>query len=64
MFLSAKEMLLLCAFHSGTLSETLNLLRHAKDEDSERMALIKGVTEKLESMDEGSSVSLHFDPQN
>ena len=63
MFLSEKEMLLLCAFHSGTLSKTLNLLRNAKDEDPERMAVVKSVMEKLESMEEGGSVSLQFDSE-
>jgi len=64
MHLSVKEMLLLCAFHKGTFSKTLDLLRKAKDESPERMALIKSVTKKLESMSEGSNVSLHFDPEN
>ena len=64
MYLSSREMLLLCAFHSGTLSETLDTLRNAKEENSERMALIKSVTEKLESMNEGEKVSLHFDPES
>ena len=64
MHLSVKEMLLICAFHSGTLSKTLELLRKAKENDTERMALMKSVTEKLESMSEGSSVSLHFDPEH
>jgi hypothetical protein len=63
MHLSVKEMLLICAFHQGTFSKTLNMLHKAKENDPERMALIKSVTEKLESMNEGSSVSLHFDPE-
>ena len=64
MQLSVKEMLLLCAFHKGTLSKTLDLMRKAKEDDPERMALIKSVTEKLESMSAGSSVSLYFDPES
>jgi len=64
MHLSVKEMLLLCAFHSGTFTKTLGMLRKAKDDDPDRMALIKSVTEKLEGMSEDSSVSLHFDPEN
>ena len=64
MHLSVKEMLLVCAFHQGTFSKTLAVLRKAQDGDPERMALIKSVTEKLESMNEGSSVSLYFDSEN
>ena len=64
MQLSVKEMLLLCAFHKGTLSKTLDLLRKAKEDDPERMALIKSVMEKLESVSEGNNVSLHFDPES
>ena len=64
MFLSTKEMLLLCAFHSGTLSETLDSLRSGTETDSERVALIKNLTEKLESMKDGENVSLHFDPES
>lgn len=64
MFLTTKEMLLLCALHQGTLSATLKVLRKAKDESPERMALIKSVTEKLESMNEGSNVALQFDPES
>ena len=47
MYLSVKEMLLICAFHQGTLSRTLDTLRKAKDDDPMRMALVKSVTEKL-----------------
>ena len=64
MFLTVKEMLLLCAFHDGTLSATIDLLRNANEKNSERMALIKSVTEKLESMNEGENISLYFDPES
>lgn len=64
MFFSTKEMLVLCAFHSGTHSKTLGLLRNAKDEDPERMATVKSVVDKLESMKDGDTVSLQFDPEN
>jgi hypothetical protein len=64
MFFTAKEMLLLCAFHSGTRSKTLDLLRSAKGDDPERIAAIKSVTAKLESMNGGDTVSLHFDPES
>jgi hypothetical protein len=64
MFFTAKEMLVLCAFHSGTLSKTLELLRNAKGDDPERMASIKSVAEKLASMKEGDTVSLQFAPES
>lgn len=60
MSLKVDEMLLLCAFHNGTISKTLDLLRNAKEESPERLALIKSLTKKLESMNEGDNVSLHF----
>lgn len=64
MFLPVKEMLLLCAFHSGTLSETLDSLRSGSETNSERVTLIKSVLEKLESMKAGENVSLHFDSES
>ena len=64
MFFSKQEMLILCAFHRGTLSATLELMRIAEGDDPERMATIKSVAEKLESIAEGGSISLQFDPEN
>jgi hypothetical protein len=57
-------MLMLCAFHNGTLSRTLDLLRKTTGGDAERMALIKIVTEKLESMSKEDAVTLHFEPES
>lgn len=63
MFLTVKEMTVLCTFHAGTLSETISLLRAAKDGRTEIMATIGGLTAKLEGMNAGESVSLYFEPE-
>ena len=63
MFLSPKEMELLCIFHSGTISATLELLSKADDKSPERMALVNTVIEKLSSLKPGQHVSLAFDAE-
>lgn len=63
MFLSPKEMELLCVFHSGTISATLELLNKADDKSPERMALVISVIKKLSSLEEGQHVSLAFDAE-
>ena len=64
MFLNPKEMELLSIFHAGTISETLALLRKAENEPHEKMALIKSVIKKLDSLKDGGLVSLAFEPEN
>lgn len=63
MVLTVKEMEMLCVMHSGTVSATLALLREAENEPSERMTVVKSLTEKLESLKKGEGVSLAFDPE-
>ena len=63
MFFTAKEMEVICVFHAGTLSATLDLLREAENEPPERMALVQGVIEKLSGMKSGDTVSLAFDSE-
>jgi len=63
MLFSVKEMELLCVFHSGTLSATLDLLREAENEPPEKMELVKGVIEKLSAMKPGDTASLAFEPE-
>lgn len=60
--LTVKEMEMLCVMHKGTASATLALLREA-DEPPERMAIVKNLTEKLQSLKSGETVSLAFDPE-
>lgn len=63
MFLTVREMAVLCTLHAGTLSETIALLRSVKDGRAELMATIKSLAEKLEGMKDGESVSLYFEPE-
>jgi len=63
MFLSVNEMTTLCTFHAGTLSETITLLRAAKDGRAEIMATLESLAVKLEGMKDGESVSLYFEPE-
>jgi len=63
MLFSVKEMELLCVFHSGTLSATLDLLREAENEPPEKMELVKGVIEKLSAMKPSDTASLAFEPE-
>lgn len=61
MLFSKKEMELLCVFHSGTLSATLDLLREAENQPPEKMAIVKSVINKLSAMTSGDTVSLDFE---
>ena len=63
MFLTVQEMTVLCVFHAGTFSETLDSLRRVENEPPERMATIKTLVEKLSIMKDGDTVSLAFDPE-
>ena len=63
MMLTAKEMEVLCVFHAGTVSATLDILRELKNESGERMVHIKSVIEKLSGLKAGESVSLAFEPE-
>lgn len=63
MVLTVKEMQMLCVMHKGTLAATLDLLREVDNEPPERMAVVKSLTEKLESLKPGETVSLAFDPE-
>ena len=65
MVLTVKEMELLCVFHAGTLSATLDLLRKAADQclPPERQADVQSVVEKLSGMKAGDVVALAFEPK-
>ena len=66
MMLTIKEMELLCIFHDGKLSSTLDLLRHAEEEGTappSRAADIRNVIEKLSKMKDGENVCLAFDSE-
>ncbi|MCL2392875.1 MAG: hypothetical protein FWC66_09795 [Oscillospiraceae bacterium] len=66
MFLTVKEMEVLCIFHDGTLSSTLDLLRHAEAEGTgppSRAADINSLIEKLSNVKEGENVCITFDPE-
>ena len=66
MLLNVKEMEVLCIFHSGTISTTLNLLREKESaaEPPERTSIISSLIEKLSGMKDGDAVSLAFEPGN
>ena len=66
MVLSVKEMELLCVFHAGTLSATLDLLRKAEDQclSLERQTHVHSVIEKLSGMKDGDVVALAFEPED
>ena len=66
MQLTVQEMTMLCVFHAGTRSATLDLLREAENNENEtpeRMATIKSVIEKLSGAEDGGAVSLAFEPE-
>ena len=66
MMLTVKEMELLCIFHDGTLSSTLDLLRHAETESAappNRGAVLRSLIEKLAAVETGSTVSITFEPE-
>ena len=66
MLFTVKEMQVLCVFHAGTISATLDLLREAEtreNETPERMALVKSAIEKLSGLKDGDTVSLAFEPE-
>ena len=63
MILNVKEMHVVCAFHSGTVSATLSLLRQANEGSPEKKKVIESVIEKLSGLKEGEPISLAFDPE-
>ncbi|MCL1806242.1 MAG: hypothetical protein FWG31_00895 [Oscillospiraceae bacterium] len=62
MNLTAKEMNVLCAFHAGTLSETICRLRKKADEAEppETKVIVKSLIDMLLTMKDGEAVSLSF----
>ena len=44
MYVTVKEMTLLCKFHAGTFSETLAMLRNAEEKRPEIMAVVKSLS--------------------
>ena len=63
MFLTKEEMTMLCVFHAGTVSETLALLKEAKNEPPERMAVVEKLISVLSDLKPGQAVSLAFDSE-
>ncbi len=63
MILTVKEMEVLCVFHSGTLSETLEKLRTAASDnkDQTRREDILSLIGKLSGLKDGEAVSLAFE---
>ena len=67
MFLTVKEMEVLCIFHAGTISATLASLRKSAESKATkqyRMGDVKNLIEKLSGMKDGEAVSLAFEPEN
>jgi len=66
MLLTVKEMEVLCIFHDGGLSSTLDLLRRVKAEGTgppSWMADIDSLIEKLSKMNRGDRVCIAFDSE-
>ena len=63
MCLTVQEMTVLCVFHDGTVSKTLELLRNAENEPPERMAVIEKLITALTDMPT-HAISLAFDPED
>jgi hypothetical protein len=63
MLLTVKEMELLCVFHDGTLSSTLNLLQRAEAEGKcppERLNDLNNLNKKLSQLKDGDRVCISF----
>ena len=66
MLFTVKEMEVLCVFHAGTLSATLEAFRDAMNGETSpgaRLGDMKSATEKLAGMMAGDVASLAFDPE-
>ena len=64
MFFTKSELLLICAHHSGTISETLKSIR-AIDITTmqDKKSIVESVITKLSGLEAGSAVSLAFDEE-
>jgi hypothetical protein len=63
MLLTVKEMELLCIFHDGSLSSTLDLLKHIEEEGTcppGRSVDLNRLIEKLSGLGDGDRVCLAF----
>ncbi|MCL2604733.1 MAG: hypothetical protein FWD90_09660 [Defluviitaleaceae bacterium] len=63
MFLTVKEMELLCIFYDGTLEPTLDLLRHVEEEGTcppGRASDLNRLIEKLSQLEKGGRVCLEI----
>jgi len=63
MRLTVKEMEMLCVMHSGTVSETLVLLRSINAPPPELAATVSSLIEKLSGLKKGEEPTLTFDPE-
>jgi len=64
MRLTKNEMEVLCIFHAGTLSATIDALRGVSSVPNQthlRMADIEGILKKHDSMKAGSAICIAFD---
>ena len=64
MLLTVKEMEILCIFYTGSLSTTLDLLRHIKTEGTappSRATELNSLVEKLSRMKTGDTICLAFE---
>jgi len=64
MLLTVKEMEILCIFYTGSLSTTLDLLRHIKTEGTappNRAAELISLVEKLSRMKTDDTICLAFE---
>ena len=65
MLFTIKEMEVLCVFHAGTISKTLEAIRQSAAENTrrERLEDIKSVAEKLSAMKTGDVAFINFEPE-
>ena len=66
MLFTTNEMEVLCVFHAGTLSETLEAIKRsvaAQNYRSKRQDDIESVAEKLSAMRQGDIAFINFEPE-
>lgn len=60
-----EEMQMLCVFHEGTVSATLDALRvAAKIPNANKKAVAESLVRKLSELKPGDTVALDFEPEN
>ena len=61
MLFSVREMHIICSFHSGTLSATIEMLHAAKEMPGINKADLEYIAVKLAGLKDGDTVSLTFE---